>query len=321
MAEYVKKIKPLTIDKSRKTLSGEPCTEVEKRQLRAIVGAMAWPANQCLPQIAATCSLLQAAVSNPTVMDLNEANKGLRFLKDVGKEFKMKIHRRGELKDLRFGVYADAAWAVRPDSTSQGGYLIFLAAQDELDEGRAMKISLVDWSSKKLSRVCRSSLSAEAQSAAAAIDALEWTKLFWTLMIWPNADYSQDAMLEKSGESPVLTDAKALYDSVNSLTQSKVTDKRTAIEVSIIQDRLRAMLSKMKWVNSGQQLADGLTKRQAREQFVPTYFNEECIVWSMMLSSQRTRRLRKRRRKNRDVSWRKWRRTCLKEKSSWPMRR
>ena len=98
----------------------------EQRSLRAIVGAMAWPANQCVPQISATCSLLQAAVSSAKVMDLIEANKGLRFLKEVATDFKLQIHRHGETSELRFGVYSDAAWAVRPDTTSQGGYLMVL---------------------------------------------------------------------------------------------------------------------------------------------------------------------------------------------------
>lgn len=152
--DYVKRVKPITLDKHRKTMVGDVYNNVEKKQLRAIVGAMAWPGNQCLPQIAATCSLLQAAVSSPTVADLLEANSGLRFLKEIGKDFKLMIHKNCEIQSLRFGVYADAAWAVRPDSASQGGYLMLLCSKDEMLEGKAMKISIVDWSSKKLNRVC-----------------------------------------------------------------------------------------------------------------------------------------------------------------------
>ena len=188
-------------------------------------------------------------------------------MKDVGKDYKLQIHNHGSLESLRFGVYADAAWAVRPDDTSQGGYIIFIASKEEINEGRAMKLSVLDWASRKLARVCRSSLAAEAQSASVAVDALEWLRICWSLMLWPTISYEDDSVLQSTGESPVLTDAKALFDSVNSLTQNKASDRRTSIEISIIRDRLQAMMSKMKWVNSGQQLADGLTKRQAREQF------------------------------------------------------
>jgi hypothetical protein len=51
MDGYTKKVKPITVDKNRKTMSDEPCTENEQRSLRAIVGAMAWPANQCDPNL------------------------------------------------------------------------------------------------------------------------------------------------------------------------------------------------------------------------------------------------------------------------------
>ena len=54
MDDYVKSVKPISIAKHRKTMSDDPCNEVEKKQLRALIGAVAWPANQCLPQASAT---------------------------------------------------------------------------------------------------------------------------------------------------------------------------------------------------------------------------------------------------------------------------
>ena len=52
--------------------------------------------------------------------------------------------------------------------------MVFVTTKSEIDEGKATKLSIVDWSCKKLARVCRSSLSAEAQASTAAIDTLEW---------------------------------------------------------------------------------------------------------------------------------------------------
>ena len=101
------------------------------------------------------------------------------------------------------------AWAVRPDDTSQGGYIIFIASKEEINEGRAMKLSVLNWASRKLARVCRSSLAAEAQSASVAVDALEWLRICWSLMLWPTISYEDDSVLQSTGESPVLTDAKA----------------------------------------------------------------------------------------------------------------
>ena len=267
MEDYVKSVKPISMAKHRKTMSDDPCSEVEKRQLRALIGAVAWPVNQCLPQASASTSLLQASMASPSVKDVNDANKFLRYLKEATKGFKLSVNRHGNLEDVRFGVYTDAAWAVRPDYTSQGGYMIFVAGHEEIEAGYAMKLSILDWCSKKLQRICRSSLSAEAQAATHAIDALEWTKVFWAAMLWPGVPIEEEDTMKKIGSSPVLVDAKALYDAVLSLAPGlKLSEKRTAIEVAIMRDRLQAMDGKMKWLNSSQQLADGLTKVQARDQ-------------------------------------------------------
>ena len=267
MEEYIKRVKPISIAKHRKTMSEDPCNESEKKQLRALIGAVAWPANQCLPQASASTSLLQASMASPCVKDINDANKFLRYLKEATKGFKLNINRHGSVESVRFGIYTDAAWAVRPDSTSQGGYLLFVAGYEEIEAGYAMKLSIMDWSSKKLQRICRSSLSAESQAATAAIDALEWTKVFWAAMLWPGISINDDETMKKVGISPVLVDAKALYDAVLSLAPGlKLSERRTAIEVAIMRERLQAMGGKLRWLNSSQQLADGLTKVQARDQ-------------------------------------------------------
>lgn len=84
MADYVKRVKPISIDKRPKTMGGDARNEIEKKTNGAIVGAMPLPGNECLPQVAATCSILQAGVSSPIVADLLEANRGMKFLKKVG---------------------------------------------------------------------------------------------------------------------------------------------------------------------------------------------------------------------------------------------
>ena len=48
---------------------------------------------------------------------------------------------------LALGSYTDAAWAVRPDGSSQGGYLLFFSDSDLFD-GKEADVSIMDW--KKL---------------------------------------------------------------------------------------------------------------------------------------------------------------------------
>lgn len=141
-----------------------------------------------------------------------------------------------------------------------------MGSEDEFNGDKPFPLTVVDWASKKLSRICRSSLSAEAQTMAMAVDNLEWTKTIFALMIWPLEDASNEEVMKWLGGPPCVTDARALYDAPNSRSPGmKLAEKRTAIEVKITQERLRAAGGVMKWCNSHRQLADGMTKTSARQ--------------------------------------------------------
>eukprot|EP00913_Durusdinium_trenchii_P012298 g11547.t1 len=149
--------------------------------------------------------------------------------------------------------------------------LIFLCSQSELDDGKPMPLTMVNWHSKKLPRICRSSLSAESQALAATIDEMEWCKIFFTCFTDVNIAIDGEDALQKMSMSPVATDAKSLYDATHSITAGmKLSERRTAIEIAIIKQRLQAVLGELFWVNSHQQLADGLTKSAARDAMAVT---------------------------------------------------
>lgn len=271
LKEYVNKIKPLSMEKSRKTMVDDYCNEKEHRLLRALVGAMSWPVTQCLPQAAATIIILQANINRPMVKDMLEANKCLRFMKEVVKDDVFTIRCHGEIEDLRLGVYCDAAWSVRPDGSSQGGMLMFLASSNEISGEAPFPLTVIDWASKKLVKKCRSSLSAEAPSATIAVDKLEWAKVFFASMVNPYVAIHLDETMHVFTESPVITDAKALYDSAGSVTPGlKLSEQRTAIEICILRERMQAVLGQFRWVNSMQQFADGLTKPSAKDALAHT---------------------------------------------------
>ena len=123
-------------------------------------------------------------------------------------------------------MYCDASWATRPDGSSQGGRLIFVANSDELNSVKPFPLTVIDWASKRLTRVCRSSLSAEAQALAMAIGSLEWLKCLFALMIWPNQRSDNEEIMGWLGESPCITDARALYDaSVSKVPGMKLADQ------------------------------------------------------------------------------------------------
>ena len=145
---------------------------------------------------------------------------------------------------------------------------MFIINEGNFDDGQPCPLTIIDWCSRKLVRMCRSSLPAEAHAAANAVDALEWAKTYVVLCIQPELDPTDDATMHVLGKSLVITDSKGLYDASRSASSGRgITEKRTSIEVTIINERMKAALASWRWTNAQQQLADGLTKVSARQPF------------------------------------------------------
>ena len=122
----------------------------------------------------------------------------------------------------------------------------------------------------KVPRVCRSSLAAECQACATALEELLLTKTF--LEVLKNPSLTLQQVKDKlEGECAMVTDCKALYDAVHRETIQQATDKRVAIEGLVIKDLLNDLHCQWRWVSSERQLSDGLTKVGARQAFVERF--------------------------------------------------
>ncbi|CAK0791255.1 unnamed protein product [Prorocentrum cordatum] len=235
--KYLHAVKPITVETHRRA---DPTSALSPKGV--IIAA-------------ATASFRAASTGHATVQDLLDANKDLRLLKanaDVGLYFGFDR----PWSELRVGGYSDASWASRPDGSSQGGYQIFVGPEDELNAGAPTPFVAMEWASKKLVRLCKSSLSAEAQAAAMGADSLMWVKVFLALSLRPDLGH----------DSPFITDAKCLYDASRSATAGLgIAEKRTAIEMKIVNEQLAEVNAGWKWVNTQQQMTDELTKLSARQ--------------------------------------------------------
>ena len=143
--------------------------------------------------------------------------------------------------------------------------MIFVATEEEINGSKPFPLTVIDWVSKNLTRVCRSSLAAEAQTMATAVDQLEWSKTMFVLMLWPNQQPNNEEIIKWLGEPPIITDARALFDASTSLSPgAKLAERRTAIEIQISVERMQAAGGVLRWCSSHQQLADGITKALVR---------------------------------------------------------
>ena len=223
--------------------------------LRGLLGALQWPSTQAAPYMQCGVSQLAGEISSATTSTIDKGNKLLRQAKanaDVG----LTYHRLGgDPRKVTFLGYSDAAFASRNDLSSQGGYLILLTKADVLS-GQTGQYNMIDWRSWKLPRIARSSLAAESQAAGECADALLYVSTFWKLPL----DAPSTATLPVA--PAMIIDAKALYDLLvkDEVQASHGTDKRTAIETLVCQDKLKARHAAVRWVSSELQYADSMTK-------------------------------------------------------------
>ena len=244
-ADYISKQTPITLPAARKANSSSPLTQKETTQLRALIGALQWPCTQSAPFLQCSVSQLAGKVSKATVSTIDQGNKILRMAK------------------------ANSDVALQPTemtSQSQGGYLLCMVNRNVTtgDEG---KYNLIDWRSWKLARVARSSLSAESQATAEAADALLFACLFWRLIFNPQLPIDKDTSAQLTHPPAHVVDAKALYDLLikDEIQAALGSDKRTAVETLVAQDKLRVCQAQVKWVSSEKQYADGMTKTDAAQ--------------------------------------------------------
>ena len=166
-------------------------------------------------------------------------------------------------------VFSDEAFNVRSDGSSQGGYVVVMTSKKAL-KGEHVPYSLISWRSFKLTRVCRSRLSAKSQACAAAMDELMMVKSMIALMVGPNLDPRPESTAADCGRSAIIIDAKAqaLYDSLKKDGIGSSADKRVGIEILSIKEEIRRRKTELRWVSSERMLADGLTKLRTRQQMV-----------------------------------------------------
>ena len=82
------------------------------------------------------------------------------------------------IEDWRLICISDAGHAKRANGDSQGGYLLGLT-NSLMRDRKLAPMWLVDWASKKLKRVVRSSTAAETHAGNDALDAIEFSKVWW----------------------------------------------------------------------------------------------------------------------------------------------
>ena len=174
------------------------------------------------------------------------------------------------MDQIRFLAFSDASFASKKQPESHTGTIIMTTHAD-IGKNHVCPVDPISWGCKKIQRVVTSTLSAETTSLSTTLDQLSWLRLFWSWIRnpktdWKNATTTLNKLPEtfatatfKKDPSIAVTDCKSLFDLVTRTAPPSCQEFRTQLQARAIKDLLAEGV-RLRWVHTGAQLADALTK-------------------------------------------------------------
>ena len=244
-------------------------TQHERHQCRAVLGAAQWRCYQSGPQHSSKLSHLQSMLPKGDRNTLKDIN---RFVKEIYSQ-----------KELGITVY-DLKATCDEDIVAVGWSDAALANQKML-EGHQGPVSIMSWSTHKLRRVCRSSLAAEAQAFSECEAELMMVRFLWQELLGREATLASPWATSRLTPGVLVVDAKALFDLLQQedIPNMSAKEKHTALEVLGLSQHLVDQSTILRWCNSDQQLADGMTKVSAQDKI--TKFLSSGQRWNLVYDS------------------------------------
>lgn len=240
--QYVKNLEIPALEVTRSGNRQDDLTAPELSELRKICGSLNWIVMATRPDLSFDLIELSTKQQRGKVADLIKARKIMRSLDPS--ECKIFVPKLDE-KSLEFKVYTDASFGNLDDGAgSMGGHIVFLKDKYE-------KYAPLDWKSRKVKRVVRSTLAAEALSLGEGLE---------------TGFFLKEMFRELLGSSVTAVPIRAIVDNrsleVNLRSTASVEDKRLRRDLNIIKQMIdRKEVDAVEWVEGEFQLADALTKK------------------------------------------------------------
>ena len=286
------RVRPIFLETEQKKHLDRDVNEGLRGQLRSVIGSLAWFSRVCRPDLAYSVSKLQACVHAAKLRDVAYANKIIQIAKQ-SKEKGLFYHRdTTNVEDAMIVAIQDASHAADYDMSesgkklghrSQSGRLLCLAPR-HFKETKTGRLTLLEWHSTVLKRVCRSTLQAETLSLLAGSEEAEHLRL--VLYSLRDGDFRRPGwMIQALDEIEVqwYTDCRSLYDYINHSGLNVVGDKRLAIDLCGLRQQAWRRLGEehgdplitdhvpsdattsIEWTSTDRMLADPLTKGMRHE--------------------------------------------------------
>lgn len=290
--KYVDDLKHINIRAHRKKDKHSPTDDLEKSQLRALLGGISWHAQQVAPHFSADVGLLLSEVNRSQVDTLFRANQLLDQVKSM-REHRMHIHTM-DIHDIGIYAWCDAASQNRVDGGSTQG-IIIAAAPNSLFQGACERVSFLAWHSSKISRVCSSPGASEAVAAVNAEDLMYFARFQMSEMLGYEVNIRNVNETVNHLPGCLVTDSRNVYDKLSAeVVVAKGAERRTDIDLMRLKESQQVNRVRVRWVHSDAQLSNSLTKTKEMRQLLMYYQMQQQwrIVDDDTMSSARRRKMK-----------------------------
>lgn len=212
--------------------SGDSLGPEDATNYRSVVGALQY-LTLTRPDISYSVNKVCQYLHAPSTVHWTAVKRILRYLKFT-KGLGLQIHK---CPSFLVTAYSDADWAgCADDRRSTGGFAVFLGS------------NLVSWSARKQATVSRSSIEAEYKALANATAEVMWIQ---TILKELNIKTPPSARLW-------CDNIGATYLSANPVFHART--KHIEVDFHFVRERVARKLLDIKFIPTGDQLADGFTK-------------------------------------------------------------
>ena len=260
--KYVEEI-PIAKDRAACTEAAATATEIS--QLRGLIGSLAWRTSQTSPQYQADVGLLLSEIPYATVSTILQANKLVREVRRAPQHLLFPswgVH----WKDMAIVVWADASNSNRPDKGPTMG-LIGGCAPKSILQGHEQQLALMCWKSSKTPRQVLGSNGAEVQAITEGEDMVFKLRGLWAEINGVKIERGKiHEMVRDKTCGALVMDSRGIFDSMTKNISSLhgLRSARSGYELTIAVNQAVLLNTQLRWVNGDVQLADSLTKSNAR---------------------------------------------------------
>ncbi|CAL1147909.1 unnamed protein product [Cladocopium goreaui] len=226
--------------------------------MRTCAGQLAWVANSTRPDQAFLASFLQGIQDKGTVAHVQLYNKAIREMKQ--RKVCLRFPSGIDVKDWRLMCISDAGWGTRANGESQGGFILCITTPTIFERRRTV-CWIIDWQSKKLRRVVRSSVAAETLAGQNGLDSIEAFQAMLAEVL-DGLTPRQFREIVPTNPAALVIDSKGFFDAItrSCCSQAVSVEKRLQIDYAIAKETTVNQNIIVFWVNNLRMSSDCLTK-------------------------------------------------------------